>query len=220
MGKVLYAIPHQDDDVITMGASISAHVRAGHEVHVVLCTDGVNSAARDATDLSRPAFTRARDREFTAGVAALGVHPDHIHLSRWSGEDGKLAELRVRQLILWELIEQLGHQQVHLKGPSWRPCTGRHADHVAVGEAVKYLSALLDQPVRYYVEPHARAAFVQAYPSVGLATETTPVPGDVHAALAEYRLVDHAAGRYGIAELSVAHLLAMVEANPVSYRHT
>lgn len=220
MAKVLFAVPHQDDDVITMGAAISNHVNAGHEVHVLLATDGVNSAVREQTGLSRPEFTRARDAEFVAGVQALGVDPARIHISRWSAEDGQLTELRARQLVLWELVERLGVADVHLKGPSWRACTGRHADHVQLGLAVQYLAAVVSQPVRYYVEPNVRAAFQQAYPGVALATETTGTPAAVLAAVAEYRLVDHTIGRYGIAELSVPHLLDMVEANPVSYRHT
>jgi LmbE family N-acetylglucosaminyl deacetylase len=219
VAPVLFAVPHQDDDVITMGAAISNHVNAGHDVHVVLCTDGVASAAREQTPLSRPEFTRARDREFLAGVTALGVDPANVHISRWSAEDGTLDWVRAHQTILWELVEQLGPDDIYIKGPSWRACTGRHRDHVQLGLAVQRLGEILPQPVRYYVEPNVRTAFQQAHPTVALSTEITGTPGAVLAAVEEYRLVQHGIGRYGIAELSVPHLLAMVEANPVSYRH-
>ena len=217
----VWFIPHQDDE-LWMGAAISNHIHANgpESVHLVLCTDGINSGARARTALAKPAFSAARDLEWRAGVAALGGLLENTHISRWAVEDGHLTEARAREVLVWDLIDRLG-PDIRVKAPSWRAAPGRGTDHVNIGLAVKRLhdAGLLTEQPRYYVEHHMRASWVQANPGVALAVETTPTPQRVLDAIAEYRHVDHLAGRYGIAQLSVATMLSMIEANPVSYRH-
>lgn len=67
--------PHQDDEVLSMGASIVEHVQAGRTVYVVLMTDGGASQYCIPTYGSRAACVVERDKEFTDGVNAMGAIP-------------------------------------------------------------------------------------------------------------------------------------------------
>lgn len=44
---VLYFVPHQDDEILSLGIDIRNELSRGRKVHIVLMTDGENSEARD-----------------------------------------------------------------------------------------------------------------------------------------------------------------------------
>ncbi len=46
MANVLFVSPHQDDETLSMGMAIKNHLAAGHNVFVMLVTDGSGSSAR------------------------------------------------------------------------------------------------------------------------------------------------------------------------------
>ncbi|MBB1517111.1 PIG-L family deacetylase [Tessaracoccus sp. MC1679] len=80
--RALYLVPHQDDEMLTLGAAIKADVAAGLTVDVLLVTDGKEDPAHTgptAETLGRvpdvEEFIAARDREFAAGVRLLGGNP-------------------------------------------------------------------------------------------------------------------------------------------------
>lgn len=92
LGPVIWLIPHQDDDVLSMGADMKNHVEAGRQNIAVLLTDGSESGVcyqrfgtggsvgdqRDNGGLSaagRAACTEIRDAEFTRAMNRLGVDP-------------------------------------------------------------------------------------------------------------------------------------------------
>lgn len=101
---IVFYSPHQDDETIFMGQIIAHHVLAGREVHVVLCSNGNSSNARDEINgdlmdngwwnawhyparegyatLGLTDFGLARTREFRNALAQLGVKPENIHLGR------------------------------------------------------------------------------------------------------------------------------------------
>jgi hypothetical protein len=84
--------PHQDDETLGMGASISEHVRAGKPVYVVLFTNGESAAlgilnGKEKCDyhkvfhdfkLNHAEFRHARNKEFIAACKVLGVHRIYI----------------------------------------------------------------------------------------------------------------------------------------------
>lgn len=71
-GPAIFFSPHQDDETLSMGASIVQHVRSGREVIVVLMCDGSGSGVGKVYP-SRDVFVAERDREFKAAVKALGA---------------------------------------------------------------------------------------------------------------------------------------------------
>ena len=102
----VFLSPHQDDDVLSMGAAIQAHVaaRGADKVCVALMTTGRNSGARsyfagkgyiaygqttpytNTTIANDPvAFGQARDLEFKTAVNRLGVPMSNIYLDNLPG---------------------------------------------------------------------------------------------------------------------------------------
>jgi len=80
----VFIIPHQDDEALIMGSAIQTHVMANRPVWLVLVTDGAGSGVRGilsdryGVSLTPAEFSAARDREFAASAALLGVPADHI----------------------------------------------------------------------------------------------------------------------------------------------
>lgn len=71
--------PHQDDEVLSMGAAIKAMTDVGRPVYVVLLTDGGSSQYCNNVNYPqwrpRSACVAARDGEFTNGVQSMGAIP-------------------------------------------------------------------------------------------------------------------------------------------------
>lgn len=215
MATVLFVVPHQDDELLTLGAAVSNHVDARHDVHIALLTDGGNSGVRPQLGMGKPQFVSARDDEWRRSCRALGVPAEHLHISRMSTEDGQLTAARATDAIS-ALLRHLPGAWV--KTHTYRPLSGRHPDHIAVGHAAHALwQAGVIANLRLYVEPYHVTAYRATYGPVG--TEAAATPARVQAAVAEYRRVDHAAGMWGIGDLSVPGYLDLIEANPTSYVH-
>lgn len=215
MATVLFVAAHQDDETLTMGAAISNHIDAGHDVHVAVLADGGGSAVRAQLGMTRAEFVAARDDEFRRACRALGVLADHIHLPRLGHRDGELDEDRAADTLL-ELLARLPGARV--KTHTNRHITGRHPDHAAVGQAAVNLhhDDHIDD-LRLYVEPYHLTTYKQTWPAPGAEPATTPAR--VRAAVAEYRRDDPEAGMWRIGDRSVRPLLDLVEATPTSYVH-
>ena len=76
---VIFYSPHQDDETLGMGASISEHVRKGRPVYVVLLTNGENVNLlkhiqnKYKSEATMKDLVTARNNEFIAACIALGV---------------------------------------------------------------------------------------------------------------------------------------------------
>lgn len=70
----VFFTPHQDDETLSMGASIVQHVQAGRQVIVVLLTDGSASGVAPRYPTIEQ-FVAERDREFNASVSRMGATP-------------------------------------------------------------------------------------------------------------------------------------------------
>jgi len=220
MATVLFVAPHQDDETLSMGASIRKHLEVGHDVHVLLLTYGVNSAVRPATGLDRPQFTRARDDEMFRATRALGVTGRNVHVSRHSCEDGVLTVQGAEDAMRAWLND---HPGAWLKAYSNLSATGRHGDHVTAGQAaVNLLAAGVVPNLRLYVEPWARDAFAAAHPTMPLTAERATSHDRVKAAYTEYQDEDLPGRRYGIGYKSVGPYFDQLRtdpAGPASYYH-
>ena len=186
----IYFVPHQDDEVLSMGADIAAHVAAGRRVILVLVTDGGASGARatlckvKAVCLTVPEFVAARDREFAASAAALGVRPADVF---YEGKpDGKLTAADARAVIASWAARYPGSP---LKTMSPHDA---HPDHRVLGEALRSLrasgvtkDARFMQSRLYWTSMPVSGWFVAGSPRVGAAANA-------------YRVYDPAAGRYAI----------------------
>jgi len=186
----IYFVPHQDDEVLSMGADIAAHVAAGRRVILVLVTDGSASGARatlckvKAVCLTVPEFVAARDREFAASAAALGVRPADVF---YEGKpDGKLTAADARAVIASWAARYPGSP---LKTMSPHDA---HPDHRVLGEALRSLrasgvtkDARFMQSRPYWTSMPVSGWFVAGSPRVGAAANA-------------YRVYDPAAGRYAI----------------------
>lgn len=82
----IFFVPHQDDELLSMGAAIQAHVAAGRDVYVVQVGDGTKSGVRPqlcdrysfCPEMTEQDFGHSRDLENQDSLLALGVKPDHI----------------------------------------------------------------------------------------------------------------------------------------------
>lgn len=221
MALVLYVAPHQDDESLSMGASMRRHLEVGHDVHVLLVTYGANSAVRTKLGMARDEFVALRDDEYRRACRRVGIRPGNIHIADNRLEDGTVTA-DAAQAVIGDWVGQ--HPATWLKSYSnLGPTAGssaRHPDHVAIGQAaVNLLADGAVDNLRCYVEPWLLTAFKGANPGLSIGTDTAAIPGHVVAALDEYRFLDVDGWKRAIGYQSVADQINLVKANPVSYYH-
>lgn len=165
---ILYFVPHQDDELLSMGADICNNVLRGHKVHVILCTDGSKSSVKATLangkgcsrhqgkheyELTDEEFIKTRDSEFFDSCRAMGVPKINIHITRRRGVDGELTVAQAEDIIKFYLI---------LYGKSSTVCTlsytngsSQHIDHQTLGRAANnMLKRGMIQDLRFFVEPY------------------------------------------------------------------
>ena len=146
---IFYFSPHQDDELLNLGAALCKDIDAGREVFCVLCTDGGASGARRLIGnggtcewhdgnhdhlMDTAAFSAARDREFTASCLAMGLQPDHILIPADRAPDGQLTAEHAAD-IMRNAIKGLSHERVTIKTLAevmWRK---QNPDHAAAARA-------------------------------------------------------------------------------------
>ena len=107
MKKILYFVPHQDDELLGFGLDIASETKENSDkVFVFLCTDGSSSGVRrdlcnnrddcilhkgkHCYELSREEFSKARDREIFLSLKALGVKEENVTIYSDREVDGSL----------------------------------------------------------------------------------------------------------------------------------
>lgn len=204
---VVFLVPHADDETLTMGPAIERAVDEGDHVIVVLATDGRASGVREQTGLSVEEFSLARDREFFAACAALGVPAEQVFLAHCV--DGALSPSLARTVVgTWTGLFPAGR----FRTMSW---TDGHRDHAALGAALRDLAPEVTGEVRFYVKPDEWSSPVER-PQL---TSETATGRRYLAACDEYALVDPEAGRYGIGRLSVGGVFELRRASDESRWH-
>lgn len=137
--SAVYFSPHQDDEVLTMGASIRAHVKAGRPTYVVLLTDGGASGVCPTKFSTRQQCVNFRDAEFKKAVRALGAVPI-IPSNRMP--DGASTVAGYQKIMRPYMVNGFS-----LKTFTWDYDT--HKDHLNAGAALRGLK-FADS--RYYVK--------------------------------------------------------------------
>ncbi|MBB1513202.1 PIG-L family deacetylase [Tessaracoccus sp. MC1627] len=139
--RALFVVPHQDDEMLTLGAAIKADVADGFTVDVILVTDGKEDPARTgltAESLGRipdqQEFSAARDREFEAGVRQLGGNPILPPLPERQPDGGSTVSGVMELVVRFAMPDAT----THLRATSTHDY---HSDHRNCGAAVSLLVA-------------------------------------------------------------------------------
>jgi LmbE family N-acetylglucosaminyl deacetylase len=94
---VVFYIPHQDDEALNFGVGIMNHLAGGHNVHIVLLTDGSGAGIRKKMNMTEMEFSQARNNEFAYALAVMGVKSENIDYRNY--KDGKLTSANVEKVI-------------------------------------------------------------------------------------------------------------------------
>ena len=208
LNEVIYYIPHQDDEVITFGVSIHDHIVKGHDVHVVLLTDGANSAVRHQLNLTAEEFSEARNREFDSAVDILGVDADHVE--KLGYPDGSLQVEEVEEVIREydERYPDASHKTFSYYDP--------HEDHANAGHALRNLmdEGVIEDGTFY---------FGNNFTPLEVEIKEDYYDDDYHDVIVEasraYKQEDIQNGMYGIGWKSVPEYFITLEESPVSPYH-
>ncbi len=220
---LLYFAPHQDDELLSMGIDICTSLKKGHEVHVILCSDGSKSYVRGLLgngkgckkhegihcyDLSVEEFIQARDREFRASCLALGVAEENIHIPRHRAVDGAVYRSNMENLIKEYVTAHGSDAVVCTLAPNNGP--KQHKDHKTLGAAaLSLLKAGQIRKARFFVEPYLYAQIAEnprmipVEPEILTATEETAEK--IKAAIGAYSLWDPGNQRYAVGYHSVTN---------------
>jgi LmbE family N-acetylglucosaminyl deacetylase len=205
---VVFYIPHQDDEAINFGVGIMNHIAGGHNVHVVLLTDGSSAVVRTQLGMTEYEFTQARNREFAYSLNILGVKPENV--SYRNLKDGSITVSQVETII--REFETKYPKAKH-KAYSY---TDWHNDHKNSGQALKNLqTAGVVTDARYYIRfgdnpigiTPIKEPFNPIYMNFMLAVSNV------------YKMENDRLGFYGIGWKSAGHLFEEVEIQPLSRYH-
>lgn len=166
---ILYFSPHQDDELLTMGADICNSCLQNKEVHVILCTDGSKSPARQRLNngescslhkeihnynLSEQEFINARDLEFISSCKALGVFTENIHIHEKRAIDGCLS-VEYAQEIIKHFISIYGNNVEVCTIAPFNLGNYQHEDHRNLGLAAQnLLKQKLFYKIKFFKEPY------------------------------------------------------------------
>ncbi len=230
----LYLVPHQDDELLSMGVDICRSMASGDaEVHVILFTDGSKSNMRrricDGKNcpfhegihqyaLEIPEFVQARDREFLASCQALGVPAANIHFLPRRAIDGALDQNEAENAIVNMLKAYSGNVTLCTIAPFGG--AGQHQDHRILGQAaVNLYQKRVVSNLKLFIEPYCMASSREAFPDLKiheLTADETALASLKQAADA-YSLWKPEEGRYAIGYHSVHQSFREYLQNPRGY---
>ncbi len=212
----VFVAAHQDDEVLTMGAAIRAHVAAGREVLVIVVGRGNKSVVR-TRDLPRllgytpseTEFGASRDREFERSVIALGAYPI---VPPWAVRlDEKAFAASAAVALLSDWVPEGSDLKTHTAYGEPNP------DHVAVHDAVAALHTggwTAYQP-RFYAPSYRVAAVASLGVRCHREGVSTPIGREHQQA---YREIDLDLGYWGIGYQSVPYSFEAQLGDPFAYR--
>jgi LmbE family N-acetylglucosaminyl deacetylase len=205
--KVVYYVPHQDDELLGMGVSIINHVKSGHDVHLVLMTNGTNSNVRKKMHMSPRQFQQARNKEFTMSARMLGVKRSNLHFENL--QDGSVTKEQMKNVIM--KYENRYPNAKH-KAHSYYD---KHNDHRSAGQA---LNELFNEgkinDARFYVN-YGR------YDTKGITEKlATKSVGQLRMSAGAYNIKSSKGGFYGIGYISAgSEMFKNVVNNPINIYH-
>ena len=203
---VVFVVPHQDDELLSMGAAIRANVRAGRAVEVFLVTDGAATGACRVLGLGPAACSSARDVEFRRSVTRLGVPLANVHELIDPARGARFPDGGLDYAAAWRAYDVMAAtvaaRYPGARGVSWRSMswTDNHPDHAVLGAVLRDRRAELGGDARFYLkDSQGNVAPAGTVGYVERVTTTIDV-ADVRNANLAYRQPQ---ARYGIGYLSV-----------------
>ncbi len=228
----LFFAPHQDDELLTMGAYACEAIARGVDCHAVLCSDGSRSCVRGVLadgqtcgkhpgehsfDLDLDAFSDARDREFLASCQAIGYRPSRIHFHPDRAIDGQLSVAKAREIIQHHL-RIFPHAEVCTISPV--AGADQHRDHKALGQAALelYREGAIEA-LTLFIEPYCLTAFKEGNPAVAVEQAAPDAVGVARLkdAMAQYCEWRPERGRYAVGYHSVTSEFDDFAQNPCSW---
>ena len=224
--QVLFFSPHQDDEVITMGAGIAelSLGNPGNDNVVVLCSDGSKSAVRgrlggeDTCDwhegthcheLDEAEFTAARDGEFRRSCEALGIKPGNVEIADPRAVDGDLDQAFADEVVARYVAR---HPDAVVCTIAPGPMSGKgdgqaqHPDHIRLGRAaLKLFEQGTIKDLFFFVEPYC-VEFMRRNAKENRLSRLEPSPAGaemVETAVGAYRDWDPEQGSFGVGYHSV-----------------
>lgn len=223
MANIIYYVPHQDDEILTFGASVIHHIMQGHQVHLVFYTDGSSTKAIQYFDGSescplhgenhnfgwgREELIEARNREMIWSSLCLGVSPEHFHW-RQHAKDGQFSCEQGLQIILEfeNKFPKAYHMGITYKDP--------HPDHANMGKA---LLKLIEQKKLSHARFYIKTVQLDEIDGIEEPCQEAYIPF-LHAALQTYKIYRPAANMYAVGYHSVSTTFDTQHAFPRSKYH-
>ena len=214
----VYLVPHQDDEVLSMAATIRHSVRdvGATNVHVVLMTTGQSASARGALargvhprrdtktvvrrSLTPAQFAAARDAEFLAAVGRLGVPARNIHLSlpKWKRVADGSVSARSATAFVNAALDRFGRNAAYNTMSDVDPSH----DHRTLGRAMRAVAAQRKPARTTYHFPQYHLPAPRSL--VRIAPRDNADRAAIRAAARQYGVVKPSANRWGIGWVSVA----------------
>ncbi|RDW19731.1 PIG-L family deacetylase [Oceanobacillus chungangensis] len=214
-GSTFYLVPHQDDELLTFGVSILRHLEVGHDVHLVLMTDGQSSAAIKSVNkklkknLTKKEFSAARTKEFKASAKALGVPEKNLHFYNYV--DGKLKVGDVKKMVK-EI--QKKYLKARFKTMSYYDA---HADHANAGKALQEMYNNGEvKDVRFYLKS---SQFKSKYKMITYDKYNKAFKPKLVAGVKSYNTWNPSKGYYAIGYTSVPGSMKYLLSTPESKYH-
>ncbi len=237
---ILYFSPHQDDELLSMGIDICNSISEGHNVHVILCTDGSKCLVKDELAngkecnkhpgthtylLTVEELITARDKEFRESCRALGVEDSNVHILRNRFTDRKLTICDSKKTIL---------QYLNVMGPDCVVCTldpnlennRQHRDHKALGyAAVELFNEGFIHELRVFTEPYFteffyhKMDFVRGEIRTVIAAATALSQEKIQKAVEAYSHWEPETGRYAVGYHDIAKAFDALLKNGTSFCH-
>ena len=217
MKHIFYFSPHQDDELLNLGTAMCRDIDAGHEVFCVLCTDGGASGARrlignggscgwhegcHCFPMDVPAFSAARDLEFTASCLAMGLPPDHIIIPADRAPDGKLTADHAAELMR-KAVSGFPAENIEIKTLAEVTWSQQNPDHTAVARAALRLR---EESACAAVEEYLETILFPPPEGTAVLATLTPTPAQRQRLLnaaSNYCLWQPDQGRYAVGNHSV-----------------
>lgn len=218
---VLFFAPHQDDELLTMGAYAQLAIEQGKDAHVILCTDGSRSCVRGVLndqqscskhggthnyELNIDKFSDARDREFLSSCMAIGYRPSRIHFHPQRAIDGNLS-VEQACTIIEHYIRIFPNAEICTITPF--AGSSQHRDHKNLGYAALSLhKTKAIKKLTLFIEPYCLDDFRVQNPNVKLECAKSNSEKNLDGlknAMNQYCLWEPENGRYAIGYHSVTN---------------
>lgn len=198
----IYYVPHQDDELLTMGHAIILQCAMDYDVKVVLVTNGRKSNAlrgvnqrlteNNMLPITRSTFVKARNREFIESLKTLGVKEDAVYF----------ADLPDRTVTLTDMVSIIEDYNKRYPNAEHNAFSYHddHPDHRVTGEALlKLFQEGAVQDARFFIQNKERDQTKGEY---------LPMDGEFYTTIKKaakaYEIWQPEQGHYGIGYTSVS----------------